>query len=304
LYFEGDEAAEYQHARRYYSAFGGWSAGLNNGYAKRWTAGITHDENRYSAVTSPSLPSIIPEDRNLIYPFIGFEVVEDDFESIRNRDQIGRTEDFYLGSRISGQIGWSDESLGADRDAIIYRGNATRGFGSLQKNALILSATASGRVESGHAENSILRLDARYYRTQSAKRLFFATISAVVGHNLDVDNVVEIGGDTGLRGYPLRYQNGDSRLRITLEQRYFTDWYPLRLARIGGAVFVDAGRVWGSNPLGEEHRGWLADVGIGLRIAPTRGSSGKMIHIDLAFPLNGDDTIDDVQILLEAKRSF
>ena len=91
---------------------------------------------------------------------------------------------------------------------------------------------------------------------------------------------------------------------MTIEQRYFTDWYPFRLARIGGAIFADVGRVWGRNPLGDEPRGWLTDVGIGLRIAPTRGSSGKMLHIDLAFPLNGDASIDNVQILLEAKRGF
>jgi hypothetical protein len=29
-----------------------------------------------------------------------------------------------------------------------------------------------------------------------------------------------------------------------------------------------------------------------------------MIHIDLAFPLDGDDDIDEVQLLLEGKRSF
>jgi hypothetical protein len=45
-------------------------------------------------------------------------------------------------------------------------------------------------------------------------------------------------------------------------------------------------------------------VGIGLRIAPTGGSSGKTLHLDLALPLNGDASIHDVQILLEAKRGF
>ena len=107
-----------------------------------------------------------------------------------------------------------------------------------------------------------------------------------------------------MRGYPLRYQNGDSKMLITIEQRYFTDWYPFRLMRVGGAIFADAGRVWGRNPLGSEPLGWLKDVGFGLRLAPTRSSSSKMVHIDVAFPLDGDPTIDSVQISLEAKRSF
>jgi hypothetical protein len=45
-------------------------------------------------------------------------------------------------------------------------------------------------------------------------------------------------------------------------------------------------------------------VGFGLRLALTRSASRKVIHIDVAFPLNGDPTIDDVQFLLESRRSF
>jgi len=304
LYVAGEEAAEYQQARRNFSLFGGWSKGLQKGRAKRWTAGITHDENTFSTVQDPSLPALIPENRKLVYAFTGFEIVEDEFETAKNHDQIGRTEDFMMGLHLSALLGWSDTSLGADRDALIYRGNVSRGFGSLDKKALLLSALLSGRLESGHAKNSKVGLSANYYRKQSSKRLFFATLAATHGHELDLDNPVQIGGDSGLRGYPLRYQNGDSKLLLTVEQRYFTDWYPFRLARIGGAVFADIGRVWGQNPVGAESRDWLTDVGFGLRIAPTRGSSGKMVHIDIAFPLNGDDTIDSVQFLLEAKRSF
>jgi len=29
---------------------------------------------------------------------------------------------------------------------------------------------------------------------------------------------------------------------LTVEQRFYTDWYPFRLARIGAAVFGDVGR--------------------------------------------------------------
>ncbi len=304
LYVLGDEAAEYQHRREYQTLFGGWSQGLKDRWVRRWTVGFVHDDNRFSPVPNPTLPAAIPEDRELVYPFVGLEIIEDKFETSTNRDQIGKTEDFYLGSRFSASLGWSDESFGADRDALIVEASARRGFGSLQKRALLLSGSASGRLESGQAENSLLTVDARYYRIQSKKRLFFATLSATAGHSLDLDNPVQLGGDSGLRGYPLRYQSGDSKLLFTIEQRYFTDWYPFRLVRIGGAVFADAGRVWGDDPLNGRRFGWLTDVGFGLRLAPTRSSSGKMVHLDVAFPLGGDDSIDSVQILLESKRGF
>ena len=304
LYQLGDEAAEYQHERGFFTAFGGWSKGLRGSYVQRWTAGVVYDDNQFSEVLSPSLPSALPENRKLVYPFAKFTLVEDSFEVSKNRDQIGRTEDISMGTTFSASLGWSDESLGADRDALIYSTTFSRGLGSLQGHSLLLGATASGRVESGNIANSLIDINARYYLAQSDKHLFFATIHTTFGNNLDLDNPVELGGDTGIRGYPQRYQSGESKAVVTIEQRYFTDWYPFRLARVGMAVFADAGRVWGNNPLGGEPLGWLGDVGFGLRLAPTRNSARKMIHIDIAFPLNNNESIDSVQILFQSKRRF
>jgi hemolysin activation/secretion protein len=164
--------------------------------------------------------------------------------------------------------------------------------------------SASGRIEDGDSKNAVLGLSARFYFRQSDKRLFFVTAEGAHGHALDLDNVMELGGDSGLRGYPLRYQTGDSRFLFTVEQRHFWDWYPFRLFRVGGAVFADVGRVWGENPVAEPNQGWLRDVGFGLRFASTRTGFRRIVHLDIAFPLDGDASIDDVQILLESKRSF
>ncbi|MDH3431109.1 MAG: hypothetical protein OEQ14_13990 [Gammaproteobacteria bacterium] len=304
LYQLGEKAAEYRHEQRYYSAFGGWSAGLRDGWVRRYTAGVIYDDNQFSEVIGGTLPAAIPADRKLVYPFFGVEILEDRFETTHNRDQIERTEDFLTGTRLLATLGWSDESFGADRDALLYSLSASRSFGNLAKSVVLLSVNASGRVERGDVANALLSVDARYYKQQSEKRTFFASVSATHGQDLDLDNPVELGGDSGLRGYPLRYQSGDSKLLLTLEQRYFTDWYPFRLFRVGGAVFADLGRTWGRDPLGGESFRWLSDVGIGLRFAGTRTGSRSMVHFDIAFPLNGDESIDEVQILLESKRSF
>jgi hemolysin activation/secretion protein len=115
---------------------------------------------------------------------------------------------------------------------------------------------------------------------------------------------VLLGGDNGLRGYPLRYQSGKHRAALTLEQRFYTDLYPFRLFRVGYAVFFDAGRVWGRDPRGESSLGMLYDLGIGLRLSSPRSSGRSIVHIDLAFPVGGEDSIDDVQVIIETKRSF
>jgi outer membrane translocation and assembly module TamA len=107
-----------------------------------------------------------------------------------------------------------------------------------------------------------------------------------------------------LRGYPLRYQAGNRRALLTVEQRYFTDWYPARLFRVGGAVFFDMGKAWGDNAFGTPSRGVLKDVGFGLRFGNTRSGLGNVVHVDVAFPLDRDASIDNVQFLVETKKTF
>jgi len=304
LYDLGEAVAEYQHERDLFTAFGGWSAGLSDGWVRRYTTGVVFDDNRFSDVVDGTLQAAIPEDRNLVYPFLGFELLQDQFKTTRNRDRIDRTEDFFTGTRFAATLGFSKQSFGADRDAVLYRTSYSRGFGEFDKKSLLLSVWASGREESGNSKNAVVGFDARYYRPQSEKRLFFMTMRGEHGHDLDLDNPIELGGDSGLRGYPLRYQSGDASFLFTVEQRFFSDWYPFRLFRVGGAVFFDVGRTWGDNPAGGESLGWLRDVGFGLRFAPTRTGARKILHLDIAFPLDGDGSIDNVQILLESKKSF
>ena len=304
LYQLGNEAVEFRHERAHGSVFGGWSRGLRNGWVRRWTTGVVYDDNTFSDVLDPTLPALIPENRKLVYPFLSLEILQDKFEKTANANQIGRTEDFFLGTRLTALVGWSDDSFGADRNALIFSASASSGFGSLKKTSLFLSANASGRRENGRSANTVASVSARFYHRQSEKRLFFMILEGTSGNNLDLDRPIQLGGKSGLRGYPLRYQNGDSKMLFTIEQRYFTNWYPFRLFRVGGAVFADVGRVWGDNPVGEQNFGWLSDVGFGLRFAPTRFSKNKVAHLDFAFPLDGDSSIDNVQVLLRARRSF
>ena len=97
LYRLGDAAAEFSHDRDYYTLFGGGSKGRVGRWIRRYTGGVVYDDNRFSEVSGSSLETAIPADRKLVYPFVGIEILEDDFETGNNRNQIGKTEDFYLG---------------------------------------------------------------------------------------------------------------------------------------------------------------------------------------------------------------
>jgi hemolysin activation/secretion protein len=129
-------------------------------------------------------------------------------------------------------------------------------------------------------------------------------MSGSVATNLDADQQLLLGGDTGLRGYPLRYQSGTALALLTLEERYYTNWYPFRLFHVAGAVFFDMGRTWGTDVTGATSDGLLKDVGLGLRLGSSRAAFGNVIHVDLAFPLDGGDDIDDVQFVVETEAHF
>jgi len=304
LYDLGKVVEEFSSRRKFATAFWGWSDGLRNGWVRRWRVGATYDESEFGEIPGAPPPNLVPENRKLVYPWLGFELVQNDFDKFRNHDQIGRTEDFHLGARLSALVGYADQAYSADRSAWIFSARASHGSGSGSRSALLLSGALQGRLESGELRNAILDGALRYYVRQSERRLFFATLEGSVGRELDLDTQILLGGDNGLRGYPLRYQGGEARALLTVEQRYFTNWYPFRLVRVGAAAFFDIGRTWGESPVSTPSLGLLKDVGIGLRLGNSRSGLGNIIHIDLAFPLDGDSSIDDVQILVETKERF
>ena len=282
----------------------GKSAGLVDGWARRFIAGVTLDEHSFDAAPGFDAPLLLPPDRRLVYPWIGAEWVEDAFETARNRDQIGMTEDYSLGWRARAQIGFASSGFGSDRDAIVLSGGAARGLSLSERQSMIFGVDAGGRLESGVVAGGLLQAYARYYFRQSPRRLLFMNLSTAAGENLDQDQQILLGGDNGLRGYPLRYQAGEGRWLFTAEQRFYTDWYPFQLFNVGGAVFYDMGATWGQDPLGTPSQGLLRDVGFGLRFGSSRSARGTVLHIDVAFPLDGDSSMRGVQYLIETKASF
>ena len=286
------------------SAYVGWSRGLRNGRVTRWKLGYTRDERDFTALTLPAPTRALPGDRTLAYPWIAVEWLEDDYRTERNRDQIARTEDIALGLRARLQFGVASDGFGADRSATMLSGGISHGWRLTPRQTLQLEATTSGRIEDGEVAGGLLGFDARWYFRQSPRRVLYLGLSALEGKNLDLDQQVQLGGDNGLRGYPLRYQSGTSRWLFTAEQRLFSNWYPFRLFNVGGAVFFDMGEVRGNDPLGTPSQGLLRDIGFGLRLGNGRSGLGNVVHFDVAFPLDGDSSIRKVQFLVETKRSF
>ena len=119
-----------------------------------------------------------------------------------------------------------------------------------------------------------------------------------------MSNQLTLGGENGLPGYPANYQSGDRRVVLNLEQRYYTDWYPFRLFRVGGGVFFDTGRAWGGEQAEGVDEGWLSNIGFGLRVFSVRSAFGTVWRLDFAFPINAPDDVPDHQILFYRSTNF
>jgi hypothetical protein len=303
LYDRGQIIDQFQDRHQAVQVYGGWSQGLQNGWVRRWSSGVTYDERVFAPVSTWAGVTAVPEDRRFLYPWLQFDLVQDDYLKLWNHDQIARTEDFYLGTTASVRVGWADSAVGSSRSALMVQSSAGRGFRD-GGSTLLLASTLTGRLENGEPRNALLAGSVRYYLEQNDHWLFFTTLQGTKGWRLDLDNQILLGGDNGLRGYPLRYQDGTAMALWTLEQRYFTDWYPFRLFRVGAAAFFDSGRTWGSAPLAAPGLGLLRDAGFGLRFGNARSGLGNVVHVDLAFPFNGDNSIQRVQFLVQTEQRF
>ena len=306
MYGLGEIIDRFRHEIRSFSAWGGWSRGLRNNRTRRWLTGVTSREDRFSETPEYADPvSLLPADRKLVYPWIGFQIAEDDFREMRELNDMGRTEDVALGLNLAMNFGYASKNWGSDRDAAILTASAHKGWEPGGTGRLLLfDLTAQTRIESGRSRNSILTSTFRYFRRNFGRHLFSVSLSTTFANALDRENQILLGGDNDLRGYPLRYQSGQRRAVLTLEQRYFTDWYLWRLVRVGYAVFADIGEVWGDDARGTPNRGTLYNFGVGLRFTSPRASSQSVVHLDLAFPINSPADVDSLQLTIEKKRSF
>jgi hypothetical protein len=303
LYDRGVIIDQFQDLHQGAQVSGGWSQGLQNGWVQRWSTGVTYDEHRFEPVSTWTGVTEVPADRRFLYPWVEYDLVQDDYLKTWNHDEIARTEDFYLGTSVSVRAGWADSGMGSSQSAFLFQSSASRGYRS-GGSTLLLNGDFSGRVTNGILYNGLMDGTVRYYVEQSKNWLFFTTLTGTKGWRLDLDDQVLLGGDNGLRGYPLRYQDGTGRALFTVEQRYFTDWYPFRLFRVGAAIFFDAGRTWGNPPLAAPSLGVLKDAGFGLRFGNSRSGLGNVVHVDVAFPFNGDTSINKVQFLVQTEKSF
>lgn len=304
IYENGEIAERFVQEDKRYNISAGYSRGSKKHYAARWRIGYTMEENRFSAYDATEDTQQIPLDRNLSYPWIKYDGIFSDYIKTERVNQINRTEDINLGDVYSIKLGWSDESFGADRNALIFSVDYHSANRTFSKQMLLTEVKTSGRLGKNFSENMLIKSQARYFYPVFENQVFYTELNIDAGHNLDRDNQLLLGGESGLRGYPARIQNGNRRLLFKMEHRFYTDLHVLQLFYVAGAAFFDIGRAWTPGVDPEQHSGYLKDVGIGLRFASSRSGRGAILHMDYAFALDADENIKQQQFLVSTESRF
>jgi len=306
LYLRGDSFAEFRTFEDEYSVSGGISEGWHKNMTRRWWMGFNWLQETFEPEPGEPAPAPFPTDRKINTLWFGREKIQDRFVTLRNFNQIYRTEDINLGKRWQYKLGWADSGWGSDRDRVYFDYSYNNLWQPDSDRLLSLQLGASGFWDQDNNRSDDIQLSNRwrYYRVDSVRTASYASLSLDYVRGLPAHKQLLLGGEEDLRGYPLRYQSGDRRVLLTLEKRFYSQTHWFRLFYVGAAAFVDIGRAWFPGQENSGATGVLSNVGLGFRLSSSRAESSRILHIDVAFPLEKEDDVDSVQVTLSGKQQF
>jgi hypothetical protein len=141
LYTLGEVRDQFRHVEDNYGIGAGFSRGIRHGATRRFSAGMSWESDRFDAAPGEAPSPEQPENRRLVYPWVGYEYISDTYERVRNLDRIERTEDLNFGFEGGVQLGYSSESFGADRDQAILSMSGQTGMVPGRGKVLLSAAT-------------------------------------------------------------------------------------------------------------------------------------------------------------------
>ncbi len=225
---------------------------------------------------------------------LSWALIPTDYHTLRDADVYGVTEDFLAGPQLSASAGLSTSALGSDAD--FARVAATAGWRVVGRRQLVLGAFLRGgaRRQGGGFIDRFVGLDLSMYSPRTAAgRVVWKTSGTLRAANRN-QGVVALGGDAGLRGYPLGAVRGDSAWTSNLEWRgrplYWMTY------QLGAVAFVDSGAAWfeGATPAP------LHAVGVGLRWLMPQFNH-RLMRLDLAAPA---DALERARLVFSFDQAF
>jgi hypothetical protein len=278
----------------------------------RYRVGITQDKDTFTELSdeekldlsNPVLTDVRPENRDLLYPWLAFEYIEKDFRKLTNVHLITQIEDFNHGWQLNSSLGIGNGNK-ENSAWTIWKMRVKKGLNLHENSLLLLDLSLANDMYQHRDSRLLVRLSGEYFYQVNKNWGFYLSNTNVVSKNQYLDQPVTMGGNTGLRGFPLQYQHGQDSIKFTSEIRYYPAINLFKLFDLAGVAFVDAGRTYGESTVKNIEEGWLGSAGLGLRLhSPHSGGNHPIIHIDFAFPQSDNPDINGFEIRVQAKKSF
>ncbi len=297
------DITSFDHIDNKYQLFAGYSQGLHQGFSKRYSFGFSRTEDIFESADNTSS---IPDDRILAYPWASYSIVEDDFAIYKNLNSLYRTEDVSIGLNFSTALGLADELFGSELSQWVFSLSLSDSPITLEKHLLSTGFKTNGFWDRDidNLINTVSTIDLSYFWLMMEKQRLYAGLSYDHGNNLSLDNLLPLGGDEGLRGYPSEYLLGERRFLLNLEYRYFFNQHYFNLFRFASVIFFDMGKTMAGNNSDLEDSQLLTSAGVGIRINSSKTNISRIIHIDLAFPLNNKGELSEYQLRITADATF
>jgi len=236
----------------------------------------------------------MPANQTLSGPFLSFTYDQSDFIKETFIDKAERVEDFNLGHRFNLGAGYyGRDFFDASENAVPFTITEAFGFGGQGAWFGTSSIGSLGRYylyeqgqPGGQLTNTLYFGNLNFYRhvVHVVPMTGVIHLESAYVQNADTQNQLELGGDTGLRGYKNRAFTGNKSMLMNVEGRVFHPKEFFHLFFLGAAAFLDVGQV---QPRGQE-MAWKelqANIGAGFRMGLSRAAGGSVVRIDMAYAL-------------------
>jgi hemolysin activation/secretion protein len=234
------------------------------------------------------------------YPFLRAQWSQTRWVKRQNYLGLFNTEDIDLGLSVSVEGGLILRAFGNDSDA--FRLSLALSKGWYAGDASLHKFSFQQVQYFGEQDETRQEMHARYqffHWLSEVDQLDVRLTGEMTEGHSEFDNF-SIGGEDGLRAYPNRFQVGDRRVLGVAEYRHVTKWAPWSLVHTAFTGFLETGRAWTEGTDADT----LANVGVGLLLAPTRSSRSAVNRFDISVPLTSNEDIDSYQIFIGSQINF
>lgn len=285
LYGEGERVAGGRRDFRLLRLWWGTRLPAPEKTIRRLSLGFHLDERRFYdwewESSSASFPT--PDNTTISGPRLAYEQLEDRYRVLRGFRGWSAQEDIAFGSSLKAGVTFSLPEFGGDIPRLAFDG----AWGHrAQRNGWLLMGDVwtSGRLDDGSAANVVTGFQAA--ASQLGPRGWQLRLMVEDSIDLDRDDQLTLGADTGLRGWDPDTFDGTGRAVFNLQWRTLLKEDFLNLFSVGIVFFADAGKTWGAR-FGPDTDGIRLDVGIGLLADMTHIGMSNVLRLDLAVPDDG-----------------